>query len=152
MVKLIFRIIVAILVALLLAIIGVYGNATVLQTLFTVLGIVFSISMSLLVSFSLSKILNNKTRKTLRSGIAHIRNMLLLDFAIATIAIAVALIWDEDYLRVTYKFVTIDVMLMSIALVLNSLLYEIYNFQKLHKLHTNIEDEIIKEEINKSNQ
>ena len=148
MVKLIFRIIVAILVALLLAIIGVYGNATVLQTLFTVLGIVFSISMSLLVSFSLSKILNNKTR----SGIAHIRNMLLLDFAIATIAIAVALIWDEDYLRVTYKFVTIDVMLMSIALVLNSLLYEIYNFQKLHKLHTNIEDEIIKEEINKSNQ
>lgn len=29
---------------------------------------------------------------------------------------------------------------------------EIYNFQKLHKLHTNIENEIIREEINKSNQ
>lgn len=152
MIKLIFRIIVAILIALLLAIIGVYGNTTVLQTLFTVSGIVFSISMSLLVSFNLSKILNKKIRITLRAEIAHTRNMLLLDFSIATIAIVVALIWDEDYLRITYKFVTIDVMLISIALVLNSLLYEIYNFQELHKLHTNIEDKIINEEINKSNQ
>ena len=52
-------------VAILLAIAGVNGNAIVLQTLFTVLGIVFSISMSLLVSFSLTKILNNKIRDSL---------------------------------------------------------------------------------------
>lgn len=45
----IIRTTIAILVAVLLAIAGVKGNAAVLQTLFTVLGIVFSISMSLLV-------------------------------------------------------------------------------------------------------
>lgn len=59
MTKLILRIIVAVAIAIVLAIADVSGNAVVLQTLFTVLGIVFSISMSLLVSFSLSKVLNN---------------------------------------------------------------------------------------------
>lgn len=58
MTKLILRIIVAVAIAIVLAIADVSGNAVVLQTLFTVLGIVFSISMSLLVSFSLSKVLN----------------------------------------------------------------------------------------------
>ena len=57
MTKLILRIIVAVAIAIVLAIADVSGNAVVLQTLFTVLGIVFSISMSLLVSFSLSKVL-----------------------------------------------------------------------------------------------
>lgn len=60
MTKLILRIIVAVAIAIVLAIADVSGNAVVLQTLFTVLGIVFSISMSLLVSFSLSKVLNKK--------------------------------------------------------------------------------------------
>lgn len=63
--RMIIRMALAIGVAILLAIAGVNGNAIVLQTLFTVLGIVFSISMSLLVSFSLTKILNNKIRDSL---------------------------------------------------------------------------------------
>ncbi len=151
MISLILRIVTAILVALLLAIAGVYGNAVVLQTLFTVLGIVFSISMSLLVSFSLLKILNKKIRVALRSAITHTRNMLLLDFGIATLALVVALIWDEHYLRITYNWVTIDVMLIAVALVVFSLVYEIYNFRKLHKLHTDIEDAVISEETSKSN-
>lgn len=150
MISLILRIATAILVALLLAIAGVDGNAVVLQTLFTVLGIVFSISMSLLVSFSLLKILNKKIRVALRTAITHTRNMLLLDFGIATSALVVALIWDEDYIRITYNWITIDVMLIAVALVAFSLVYEIYNFRKLHKLHTDIEDAVIAEETSKS--
>lgn len=61
MTKLILRIIVAVAIAIVLAIADVSGNAVVLQTLFTVLGIVFSISMSLLVSFSLSKVLKRSS-------------------------------------------------------------------------------------------
>lgn len=150
MISLILRIATAILVALLLAIAGVDGNVVVLQTLFTVLGIVFSISMSLLVSFSLLKILNKKIRVALRTAITHTRNMLLLDFGIATSALVVALIWDEDYIRITYNWITIDVMLIAVALVVFSLVYEICNFRKLHKLHTDIEDAVIAEETSKS--
>lgn len=152
MTKLILRIIFAVAVAIALAIAGVNGNAAVLQTLFTVLGIVFSISMSLLVSFSLSKILNKKMRMTLRSSITHVRNMLLLDFGVATFVLVVALIWNVDHLRYTFKdWGVLDIMLIAVILVGTSLLYEIYNFRKLHKLHTDIEDAIIEEEINQSN-
>ena len=83
--RMIIRMALAIGVAVLLAIAGVNGNAVVLQTLFTVLGIVFSISMSLLVSFSLIKILNKGVRDSLRASISHTRNMLLLDFGLSTI-------------------------------------------------------------------
>lgn len=151
MISLILRILIAILVALLLSIAGVSGNAAVLQTLFTVLGIVFSISMSLLVSFSLSKILNKKMRIALRSAITTARNRLLLDFGIATIALVVALIWNGNYLRITFNWLTIDIMLIAVAVVGASLIYEIYNFRKLHKLHTDIEDAIIAEETSKAN-
>lgn len=134
-------------VAILLAIAGVNGNAIVLQTLFTVLGIVFSISMSLLVSFSLTKILNNKIRDSLRISILHTRNMLLLDFSMSTIVSVVALIWDSKLLRYTFKGIVLDIMLIGVMLIATSLIYEIYNFRKLHNLHTDIEDAIIAEEM-----
>ena len=142
----IIRIALAIGVAILLAIAGVNGNAIVLQTLFTVLGIVFSISMSLLVSFSLTKILNKKIRDSLRISISHTRNMLLLDFSMSTIVSVVALIWDSKLLRYTFKGIILDIMLIGVMLIATSLIYEIYNFRKLHKLHTDIEDAIIAEE------
>lgn len=148
--RIIIRMALAIGVAILLAIAGVNGNAIVLQTLFTVLGIVFSISMSLLVSFSLTKILNNKIRDSLRISILHTRNMLLLDFSMSTIVSVVALIWDSKLLRYTFKGIVLDIMLIGVMLIATSLIYEIYNFRKLHNLHTDIEDAIIAEEIKKA--
>lgn len=148
--RMIIRMALAIGVAILLAVAGVNGNAIVLQTLFTVLGIVFSISMSLLVSFSLTKILNKKIRDSLRISISHTRNMLLLDFSMSTIVSVVALIWDSKLLRYTFKGIILDIMLIGVMLIATSLIYEIYNFRKLHKLHTDIEDAIIAEETKKA--
>ena len=152
MIRLVARILIAVIIAMILAVIGVNGNAAVLQTLFTVLGIVFSISMSLLVSFSLSKILNKHMRKGLRFSITHARNMLLLDFGISTFVLVIALIWKGECVRyIFYDWCIIDVMLIAVVLVATSLIYEIYNFRKLHKLHTDIEDAIIAEEVAKAN-
>ena len=148
--RMILRIVLAIGGAILLSVAGVNGNDVVLQTLFTVLGIVFSISMSLLVSFSLTKILNKNIRANLRFSISHTRNMLLLDFTISTLASVVALTCDKDILRCTIKGVVVDIMLIAVLLVATSLLYEIYNFSKLHKLHMDIEDAVIEEETNKA--
>lgn len=146
----IIRITIAILVAVLLAIAGVKGNAAVLQTLFAVLGIVFSISMSLLVSFNLSKVLNKKIRRGLRNEISHTRNLLLYDFGLSTLISSVALIWDENSLRYDINGIVIDITLLGVTLVATSLIYEIYNFRKLHKLHTDIEDAVIAEETRKA--
>ena len=147
--RLIVRMAAALLFAVLLASSGVRGNAAVLQTLFTVLGIVFSISMSLLVSFSLEKILNKKMRDSLRSSIARVRSMLLADFSAATLASLVALTWESSSYRYSLKGAVLDVMLAGTMLVAASLAHEIYNFGKLHKLHTDIEDAVIEEEAAK---
>lgn len=151
MIRLCIRIVIAAISAMVLAVLGVNGNAAVLQTLFTVLGIVFSISMSLLVSFGLSKILNKKIRNRLRYSITHARNMLLLDFSVSTFVLVVALIWKEDCMRfVFWNWCVIDIMLIAVVLVATSLIYEIHNFRKLHKLHTDIEDAVIAEEVAKA--
>ena len=144
----IIRMVFAIIVACLLSRAGVNGNAIVLQTLFTVLGIVFSISMSVLISFSLTKILNKQIRTSLRASMVHTRNMLLGDFSVSTIVTIISLIWDKNLRYAFLKYVVVDVMLIGIMLITFSLFYEIYTFRMLYKLHTDIEDAIIEEEIN----
>lgn len=146
MVKLVVRILIALALSTGLATIGVSGNASVLQTLFTVLGIVFSVSMSLLVSFSLYKILNSRIRKSLRVSITQTRNRLLLDFGVSSIVLVIALIWNTEHLRYVFGWFTIDVLLVSLIIVGMSLVYEIYNFRKIHALNAEIEDAIIVEE------
>lgn len=148
--KLLIRIIISIIIAVSLASIGVSGNSTVLRTLFTVLCIIFSISVSFLVSFSLSKVLNKKVRKKLQSNIEHSRNMLLFDFSISIIVLFIALRCNERYLRYTFGKVTIDIILIAIVLIGFSLIYEAYNFRKLHKLNTDIENAIMDEEVKKN--
>lgn len=143
--KLIIRILIAIFVALLFAAMGVKGNAVVVQTLFTVLGIVFSISMSLLVSFGLSKVLNKGIRIRLRTSIYSTRNLLLIDFAISTLVLVIALIWNTDNQIYSFGMIRFDIMLIAVSCIAMSLVYEIYNFRKIHNLHTDIEDAIIEE-------
>lgn len=145
MVKLSIRLIIAVVVSLLLAAIGVKGNSVVVQTLFTVLGIVFSIAMSLLVSFGLSEILNKSVRLNLRASISNTRNCLLLDFCISTLILVVSLLWDGSCLVYEICWLRVDIMLFAVCAIALSLLYEIYNFSRIHNLHTDIEDAIVKE-------
>ncbi len=147
MTKLIIRLIIAVIISLILAAIGVKGNAVVVQTLFTVLGIVFSIAMSLLVSFGLSEILNKGMRQKLRSSICRTRNCLLLDFFVSALFLVVSLLWDSCHLVYEKGWLRIDIMLLAVCVIAISLLYEIFNFRKIHNLHTDIEDAIVKEKI-----
>lgn len=146
--RIIIRMVSVVIVACLLSIAGVNGNAIVLQTLFTVLGIVFSISMSVLISFSLTRILNKKVRASLRASMVHTRNMLLVDFSVSTIVAIISLIWDKTVRYTILNYIVIDVMLIGILFITFSLFYEMYTFRMLYKLHTDIEDAIIEEEIN----
>lgn len=145
MFKLAIRLIVAVILSLIFAAIGVKGNSVVVQTLFTVLGIVFSIAMSLLVSFDLSKILNKGIRIKLRDSISKTRNCLLLDFTFSTLTLVVSLLWDSEHLIYEYGWFCVDIMFLSACIIALSLIYQIYNFSRIHNLHTDIEDAIVKE-------
>ena len=145
MIKLTIRLFIATMFSLLLAAIGVKGNAVVVQTLFTVLGIVFSIAMSLLVSLGLSEILNKGIRVKLRTSISRTRNCLLMDFFASAVILVVSLLWDSSDLVYEVSLFRIDIMLLAVCVIALSLLYEIYNFRKIHNLHIDIEDAIVKE-------
>lgn len=150
--KILIRTILSMAFSVFLADIGVRGNAEVLKTLFTVLGIVFSISMSLLLSFNLSKILNAPIRKSIRREIAHTRMLLLNDFVLSTLFLVVALIWNPHCIRYEiHSWFVIDVELIALLCIGFSLFYEIYNFGCIHKLHGDIEDAIIAEKVGKNN-
>lgn len=75
-------------------------------------------------------------------------HMLLGDFSVSTIVTIISLIWDKNLRYAFLKYVVVDVMLIGIMLITFSLFYEIYTFRMLYKLHTDIEDAIIEEEIN----
>lgn len=149
MIKLAIRLIIAVVVSLILAAIGVKGNTVVVQTLFTVLGIVFSIAMSLLVSFSLSEILNKEMRLKLRSSIGRTRNCLLLDFFVSALILVVSLLWDSSHVIYEIGWLRVDIMLLAVCVIAISLLYEIFNFRRIHNLHTDIEDAVVKEKSTK---
>ncbi len=101
--------------------------------------------MSLLVSFGLSKILNKGIRLKLRESISKTRNCLLLDFSVSTLILVVSLLWDASCLVYELGWLHVDIMLFAVCVIAMSLLYEIYNFRRIHNLHTDIEDAIVKE-------
>lgn len=78
----------------------------------------------------------------------HTRNMLLVDFSVSTIVAIISLIWDKTVRYTILNYIVIDVMLIGILFITFSLFYEMYTFRMLYKLHTDIEDAIIEEEIN----
>lgn len=119
-------------------------NEGLIQALFTVLGIVFSIAMGLLVSFNLSAVLNDDFRKDIRSSIESTRNWLLIDFAISTLAFSIGVIYSSSQFFI--KTVSIRLQIICIALIIISLVYEIYNFRLINNLRIDIEERLIKEE------
>ena len=132
-----------------LSMLGISGNVSVLETVFTVLGIVFSISMSLIVSFSLNGVLNKTTRKRIVENLNNIRTCLLRDFCMATLVLVAALVWNKD--NINYYFSNselcwCDVCLWALCIITYSLAYEILNFSHIHELRLDLDNEILKEE------
>jgi hypothetical protein len=148
MYSLLLRIVLAVGISLGASACGLNGDVNVLQTLFTVLGIVFSISMSLLVSFDLSKVLNTNARMRLRSSIEHTRICLMRDFAVSAVIFGVG-VFMQSIAIVVYKRISLCVVLTAICIIAMSLLYEVYNFSQIHRLRVDLEETIIKEETSK---
>lgn len=148
--KAFFRIVIAGIVALIFSSIGVEGSGNVLQPLYTVLGILYSIAMSLIVSFNLSQVRNTDYRKSIRVSLKHIRNTLTLDFAISSIALILSLCVEKNKIisLFTIKELTVklNIPTLAICVVIISMLYEVLNFYSIQSLNDEIVEKIIDEE------
>jgi hypothetical protein len=141
------RIIIAVIFALILSSIGMKGDVKVLQSLYTVLGILYSIAMSLIVSFNLTQIRNIAIKKDLRKALRHIRNTITIDFGISSFALMCGLCMDtSDSSFHIYSYMKIDVLLLAICIVSISIIYDIRNFYAIQKLNDDVVDKVMEEE------
>ena len=141
------RIVLATVVALILSSLNLEGSEKVLQSLYTVLGILYSIAMSLVVSFNLSQIRAVDTRRSLRKALKHIRNSLTVDFSLSSVALIISLcINEQEVLIPIYSFIKLDTLIVSTCIVIISMIYEILNFSSIQNLNDEVVEKIMEEE------
>lgn len=124
-----------------------YLNDYYMNTLFTILGIMFSIAMGLLITFNLQGIKNKRVIDKLRSNIKEVRFSYIKYFAFSTLFCLL-----EKYLRdkednlcvfsIREISITINFSLITIVILLYSIIYFIINFIAMQKLSDKLYDEV----------
>lgn len=114
-------------------------NEQLLSTLFTVIGIFFSIGYSLCTTFDDSKITNKDFLKILRANFKVIQINFIIFFVLAAVFLVL-----PGYFTKTYQLWIINFSLdkTALAIFLYTTFYFIYNFQALQKLKNDVSDKI----------
>lgn len=110
----------------------------VLNTIYTVAGVIFSVGMSIAIMPKTDKVTKDKIRAAIRASYLAVRNSFMYLFGIETILFVVAQAW------VIKKFPT-GLNLLCAIFILISIIHYIYNFVRLQKLGEEIEDQVLKE-------
>lgn len=109
------------------------------NTLFTIVGIMFSIGMSIAVTSNTSVVVNRKIRNSLRDEINRIRNLFISCFSIVAFIYVLNIIFTNWTLEVWgYKIFNLEVCQLIIQLY--SITYFIVNFMSLQNLNNQIGD------------
>ncbi len=143
--KIICRIIVSLLLSILLSFLINYSpKETTMNVFYTVSSIMFSIGMSMVVTFSPSGVKNKKYLTKIRKGITRIRNKFFIEFIIITLLFIVFLIINDKYNYTAFLIwkVEFDVALFVIIQTLFSMLYIVLTFLDIQKLNDEIFDKI----------
>ena len=146
--RIVVRISLAAIVAVVLSSLGIQGSDIVLQSLFTVIGISYSIAMSVLISFDLSKVYNLKVRRALRTKCRAILREMTLDFVATSLFFIFGLYCGEG-VNTRVSILRINMSVCSILVLLVSLFYELYNFDRIQKFKDELSDRIMEEEKEK---
>ena len=104
----------------------------VVSVIYTVNGIMFSVAMSQLVSFSFTEIENDKFVRDQRSQLLYLRTVFIVLFSLSTIAFVVSDIVDNG------KYINP----ICFSVLIFSLVYNVVNFCSMVKTKDAIEDKI----------
>lgn len=83
----------------------------------------------------------------IRMSINKSIKMLVCDFLSASVFFMIATVICENFKVFTFNVFRIDLVLTAICVTMVSLVYEIYNFKRIHQLNVDMEEQIIKEQI-----
>ena len=111
----------------------------VLNTIYTVAGVIFSVGMSIAIAPKTEKVTNQRMRAEIRSSYQIVRNSFMYLFGMSTFLFIMAQAWTIP----NYPSFWVNLCFLFILL---SVIYYIYNFVKLQKLGLQIEDQVLTEE------
>ena len=111
--------------------------------IFTAVGVLFSVAMSLIIAFNTKEITNKSMKKRLRLRMANIRNVLTVYFFIAVIGLlllkhipnTIDIALPKNDIKLDYYFP-----FGYVAFLVWCILIYILNFLKIHKNYEEIED------------
>ena len=117
-------------------------NAVVLQTAFAVLGILFSIAVSMAISIDLSNVLNKKHRTRFKKGLRSIVFTLTFDLLATSTLILLGLLYSHPILIGQFSF---SLSTFGVSSSIISLIRESTSFIKLMHFRDELTERIIQE-------
>ena len=144
------RIIIAALVCVVLSFIPLQPTEITLNILYGLIGVLFSVAMSLIIAFDGSKIKNSELKKGIRDSIHDTRNNFLIIFAACSIFFVVYSLLPDSMQQVTWmekdSFKLYSTWSVSVlCFLLYTIIVLIYNYIDLQQLYEDIEDELAKD-------
>ena len=144
------RIIIAALVCVVLSLIPLQPTEITLNILYGLIGVLFSVAMSLIIAFDGSKIKNSELKKGIRNSIHDTRNNFLIIFAACSIFFVVYSLLPDSMQQVTWmekdSFKLYSTWSVSVlCFLLYTIIVLIYNYIDLQQLYEDIEDELAKD-------
>ena len=122
------------------------GN--LVNTIYTISGIMFSIGMGVICTFNPSGIKNENIYSIIENNIFKVRSSFLFYFALSTILVITQTIFhriavDFDFIDIT---IILDAKIFTLVMSIIAIIYYIINFQAIQKLNLDIAKRIIQEE------
>lgn len=111
------------------------------NTLFTIVGIMFSIGMSIAVTSNTSVVANKSIRNNIREEINHIRDLFIGCFAVVAFIYVLNIIFENWTLKV-YGYKIFNLGIFQLLFQLFSIAYFVVNFKSLQDLNNQIGDAI----------
>lgn len=118
------------------------------STVFTVCGIMFSIGLGLIVTFTPNGVKNRSYIIEIRKNITNVRNSFLIHFSLAS----VCYVLNQYFYNKEFKFqlfnyidITFSVSIFLCLLMIYAAIFFIVNFIQIHKLSNDIFDAVNKE-------
>jgi len=116
-------------------------NSTILNSIYTVSGILFSIGLGLIISFMPNGVKNRRYLAELRFTVNRIRNKFFLEFGIATLLFVVFPL-IEKLPVINIYWIKLNFSLFFEVQILSSIPYLIINFLAIQKLNNDLFDRV----------
>lgn len=127
---------------------GIYLHSidikSVMEALYSISGIMFSISMSLIVTFNTSEIINKKIRNRIVSSLKTSRNKHIFLFLLVSVCYIASNFLEVLHINM-WKEISFNSYFLALTYLILSIIYYIQSFISIQKFREDLDNQIIKE-------